>query len=95
MTMLNQNVLVRTHSAGVHYGTLFAREGKEVTLTNARRLWHWRGAFTLSAVATKGVKEGSIISETVPMILLTEAIEIILLTDQAAQNLMNFPAHEV
>ncbi|HAA04769.1 MAG TPA: hypothetical protein DCE18_15585, partial [Syntrophobacteraceae bacterium] len=47
-------VLVRTYCAGVHIGTLKSRDGKEVVLTNARRLWSWAGAFTLSAVCTKG-----------------------------------------
>jgi len=71
-------VLVRTYSAGVHIGTLKERNGKEVTLTNARRLWSWSGAFTLSAVATQGVdRANSRISVAVPEILLTEAIEII------------------
>jgi hypothetical protein len=71
-------VIVRTYSAGVHIGTLVKREGTEVTLSNARRLWKWEGAFTLSAVATQGVKRAnSRISVEVPEILLTQAIEII------------------
>ena len=75
-------VLVRTYSAGVHIGTLKERNGKEVTLTNARRLWSWSGAFTLSAVATQGVdRANSRISVAVPEILLTEGIEIIPVSD--------------
>lgn len=71
------DVLVRTHSAGVHIGTLKSRDGKEVVLENARRLYSWSGAFTLSAVATKGVdRKNSRISVAVPEILLTETIEI-------------------
>jgi hypothetical protein len=70
-------VLVRTYSAGVHIGTLAKREGREVSLTNARRLWSWSGAFTLSAVATKGVdRANSRISVNVPEIILLDAIEI-------------------
>lgn len=71
-------VIVRTYSAGVHIGTLKSRDGREVTLTNARRLWSWQGAFTLNAVATKGInREGSRISLPVPEILLLETIEIL------------------
>ena len=74
-------VLVRTFSAGVHIGTIKERKGKEVTLTNARRLWNWDGAFTLSAVATSGVdRKNSRISKPVSEIILTEAIEIIPIT---------------
>ena len=77
-TASSGEVIVRTYSAGVHIGTLKERNGKEVTLTTARRLWSWAGAFTLSAVATKGVdRANSRISVAVPEILLTEAIEVI------------------
>jgi hypothetical protein len=73
-----QEVIIRTYSAGVHIGTLKERNDRDVVLTNARRLWSWRGAFTLNAVATKGVnRSGSRISVPVPEITLTEAIEII------------------
>jgi hypothetical protein len=79
---IGDKVLVRTYSAGVHIGTLAKREGKEVTLTNAVRLWSWSGAFTLSAVATVGVdRKSSRISVPVPEILLTEAIEILPVAD--------------
>jgi hypothetical protein len=73
-----QEVIIRTYSAGVHIGTLKERNDRDVVLTTARRLWSWRGAFTLNAVATKGVnRSGSRISVPVPEITLTEAIEII------------------
>ena len=71
-------VIVRTYSAGVHIGTIKERDGKEVILLNARRLWQWQGAFTLNAVALSGVKRSnSRISAAVPTITLLEAIEII------------------
>ena len=75
---IGPEVLVRTYSAGVHIGTIMDRNGKEVTLANARRLWFWKGAFTLNAVALKGVnRKESRISNPVPTITLTEAIEIL------------------
>ena len=71
-------VIVRTYSAGVHVGAVKERNGQEVVLTNARRLWKWEGAFTLNAVATAGVKRNdSRISVPVPEITLIQAIEII------------------
>ena len=81
-------VVVRTYSAGVHVGTLAARDGKEVTLTDARRLWSWNGANTLHEIANAGVGNGSKVSETVSTVLLTEAIEIISATEAARANLM-------
>lgn len=81
-------VVVRTYSAGVHIGELAKRAGKDVTLKNARRLWRWSGANTLNEVATKGVDESyTRLSEPVAEITLTEAVEIIACTKEAASNL--------
>lgn len=79
--------IVRTYSAGVHAGELKSREGKEVVLTDAQRIWHWKGANTLHEIALRGVGPGSKISERVGEIALTEAIEIIEATDEARDNL--------
>jgi hypothetical protein len=76
-TKSNGHVIVRTYSAGVHYGQLVKRTGKEVELKNARRIWSWQGANTLHEVSLHGVAAGSKISERVPSITLTEAIEVI------------------
>lgn len=76
-------VLVRTYSAGVHFGELVSRKGGEVKLKNARRIWRWKGANTLSEVANNGIsKDYSRVSEAVSSIELLEAIEIIPLTKQ-------------
>jgi hypothetical protein len=76
----SQAVIVRTYSAGVHYGHLARRTGKEVELSGARRIWSWRGANTLHEIALRGVGAGSRVSERVESIVLTEAIEIIACT---------------
>jgi hypothetical protein len=82
--LIGTHCVVRTYSAGVHLGTVVAQNGTTVVLKDARRLYRWKGAFTLSAVATKGVdKDGSRISCAVPMIELTEAIELIPTSEQA------------
>jgi hypothetical protein len=86
-TKKQQYVVVRTFSAGVHVGVLAKRAGKEVTLATARRIWSWRGANTLSEISLRGVGSGSRVSEPVPEITLTEAIEIIPCTDAARANL--------
>lgn len=80
-------VLVRTYSAGVHFGYMTARDGKEVTLDKSRRIWRWYGANTLSEIATAGLdvkrsRVGAPVS-----IVLTEAIEIIDCTPEAVANL--------
>lgn len=76
-------VLVRTYSAGVHFGEMVSRKGKEITLANARRIWSWKGANTLHEISLHGVANGSRVSDAVASITLTEAIEIIPMTSEA------------
>jgi hypothetical protein len=89
-------VLVRTYSAGVHIGTLKERNGTEVKLTNARRIWKWAGAFTLSELATKGPSQPSEckISCVLESIILTQAIEIIAVTGVAKNIIEGLTAWE-
>lgn len=84
-------VLIRTYSAGVHIGTLASRDGREVTLTNARRIWSWKGANTLHEISLRGVASGSKVSEPVESILLLEAIEVIRCTEEARRRLEDTP----
>ena len=86
---LKDYVIVRTYSAGVFAGNLAKREGKEVVLKNARRLWYWDGAASLSQLALEGVKnpENCKFPEAVSEVLLTEAIEIIAVTKKAEKNI--------
>ncbi len=84
---MSKYCVVRTYSAGVHVGTLEMQNGKEVQLTNARRIWYWKGANTLHEIALHGVGPGSKVSETVPVISLTEATEIIPCSAEATENL--------
>lgn len=78
MITIGEFYLIRTYSAGVHFGTLLHKDGKEVTLGNARRLWSWTGALSLSEIASKGIDiKNSKVSVAVEEITLTEATEII------------------
>ena len=72
-------VLARTYSAGVFAGFLFRQDGKEVTLKNARRIWYWDGAASLSELAVRGTSKPDECKfpVAVPEVTLTEAIEII------------------
>lgn len=94
--MIGKTVLVRTYSAGVHMGTLAARDGKEVTLNNSKRIWYWDGAASLSQLAAEGTKKpkNCKIPAAVPEIILTEAIEIIAMTDQAIESIAQVPTWE-
>lgn len=73
---LGRYCIIRTYSAGVHCGVLKSWNGQEVILAEARRIWHWTGAFTLSEIATNGPTTAKL---SVPLaeMALTQAIEII------------------
>lgn len=83
-----QLVMIRTYSAGVHYGYLKERNGKEVTLLNATRVWYWSGAASLSQLSQEGSTKPTEckFSIQVPEILLLEAIEIIPISEKALTN---------
>ena len=91
---LGQKVIIRTYSAGVHYGVLSERCNKEVQLDSAIRLWYWKGACSLSQLASEGTKEKSSCKFSVKIgkILLTEAIEIIPCTEVACDSIEGVPA---
>ena len=80
-------VIVRTYSAGVHFGYLARREGKEVDLVRSRRIWRWGGAWTLSEIATSGLDARKSKVAAPVSITLTEAIEIIDCTPDAVASL--------
>lgn len=91
--LIGQYVIVRTYSAGVFAGTLSLKEGHEVELLNARRLWKWKGACSLSQLAEEGVKEPEEcrFPKEVSQVILTEVIEIIKVSDAARENIKNVP----
>lgn len=82
-------VLVRTIGAGVHVGLLARRDGMDVDLLDARRLWRWRGANTLNEVALHGVdmKSHTRLSEPVLSLSLPTAIEVIEVSESARASL--------
>ena len=93
---VGQYVIVRTYSAGVFAGTLEKREGKEVELSSARRLWYWAGAASLSELAQKGTKKPAACKfpVAVDQALLTEAVEILPVTEAARVSIESVPEWE-
>lgn len=50
-------VIVRATGAGCHAGELVSDRGQRIELRNARRLWRWYGAQTLSELAVYGASK--------------------------------------
>lgn len=83
-------VMIRTYSAGVHCGYLESREGKEVSLLDSIRIWKWEGAASLSQLAMEGTNNPSSCKFGMPIsttLILTEAIEVIEMTETAKQSI--------
>lgn len=91
--LIGQYCIVRTYSAGVFAGTLAARDGKEAIVTNARRIWYWDGAASLSELATSGTKKPGECKfpAAVESVLLTEVIEILPTTESARESIVAVP----
>jgi len=91
--VIGRYCMVRTNSAGVFAGTVESRNGKEVVLSNARRIWYWDGAASLSQLATSGTSKpkNCKFPEPVPEVMLTEAVEIIPITDVAKALIESVP----
>lgn len=88
--------MVRTYSAGVFAGYVEKRTGKEAVLRNARRIWRWAGAATLSQLATDGTSDPQNCKFpcAVDKITLTEVIEIIPMTKKAKKSIDEVPVWE-
>jgi hypothetical protein len=85
MAKKEKYVIVRTYSAGVFAGFLQSRSGQEVILTDARRLWYWAGASSLSQLAVDGTSRPNDCKfpVAVPRVELLQAIEILDVSEKA------------
>ncbi len=86
-------VIVRTKSAGVFAGYQKSRSGDEVVLVNARRIWYWDGAASLSQLSIDGTnKPGNCkFPEAVSSVLLLGVIEILYPTEKAQNSIEGVP----
>lgn len=82
-------VIVRCDRAGVFAGVLEEKEGREVTLTDCRRIWYWDGAASISQLAVDGTTNPRNCKFTVSVdeIIVLDAIEIIPCTEKAEKSI--------
>lgn len=85
--------MVRNTSAGVFAGYVESRNGKEVVLRNARRIWKWAGAASLSQLAMEGTSKPNECKFPIAVgrVVLTDAIEIINITERAKKSIEEVP----
>lgn len=89
----NQKYIIRCDRAGVFYAEIKERRGSEADLVNARRLWYWDGAASLSQLATEGVKapQNCKFTVIVPEMTVLGVIEIIPCTEAAGRSIEGVP----
>jgi len=94
---MDKRKIIRTYSAGVFFGEIESRNGKEVVLRNARRLWRWSGAASLSQLAVEGTSnpKDCKFPVAVDRIELMEVIEIDDVTLKAAESIDGVPIWRV
>lgn len=90
-------VIIRTYSAGVHFGKLVSEEkcegGYHVILENTRRIWKWSGANSLSELASMGTSNPAECNFSMPVTKNKMfAIEIISMTEEAIENIKAVPS---
>jgi hypothetical protein len=85
--------IVRTYSAGVFAGYIESRNGQEVIMKDARRIWYWDGAASLSQLAMEGTTkpENCKFPCKVDRVELLQVIEILSVTDKAKKSINEVP----
>lgn len=87
--------LVRSESAGVFFG--YVKEHDRTTgcvvMNNARRVWYWSGAASLSQLAIDGTSKPKDCKfpAALPVLTIAKVIEVIPMTSTSAQSLSGVP----
>lgn len=86
---IGKYVIVRTYSAGVFYGKLEKMDGQEAVLSNARRIWYWAGAASLSQLSKEGTSDAEHCKFPIAVdaVHLLQVIEVLPLTEIAKNSL--------
>ena len=88
--METKRYIVRARGSGVWAGEISERNSETaVTMINARRLWRWSGASSLSELAKSGVyrPQKCLFPVKVDEVYITNVLEIITMTNDAWENI--------
>ena len=89
----NKFCIIRCNRAGVFFAKVRKLDVDVAELTEARRLWYWDGAASLSQLAMEGVKRpgNCKFTVTVPAMTVLGVIEVIPCTDEAVESIKGVP----
>ena len=92
---IGRYVIVRTYSAGVWFGKVLKKEGNEIILGDAKRMFYWEAkkSISLSAVARYGLTDSSRICPKVKQVWL-QPIELIDCEANVIEQIKNFAETE-
>ena len=62
--LLGKKIIARIDRAGVFHGTLDYIDGEIIRLKDARRIYYWNGALSVTDIAAKGITGGKV---TIPV----------------------------
>ena len=84
---MDKYYIIRGDRSGVFFGNIKEKNGREITITNCRRIWYWDGAASISQLALEGVKNPNNckFTVTVPELTILDAIEIIPCSETAVK----------
>ena len=92
--LIGKPVIIRARDAGVHFGTLESVDGQVVMLSDARRLWRFWCAesISLTGVALHGLadREEVQICGTIDLMAIRGWCEIIPVAKKAAKNIADY-----
>ena len=63
-SLLNKKIIARIDRAGVFHGTLDYIDNEIIRLKDARRIYYWNGALSVTDIAAKGITGGKV---TIPV----------------------------
>lgn len=92
--MISDRKLIRCRWSGVFFGEVVERNGQEVIISNARRIWRWKGARTLSELASFGTTSPNDCKFPAPCetdIQVLDAIEVLDVSLKAEESLDSVP----
>ena len=86
-------VIVRGDKSGVFAGYLAEKNGKEIKLTKARKLWYWDGAAAVEQLSFDGVSkpENCKFTLIVDEIIILDSIQVLKCTKKAKENIERIP----
>lgn len=87
--MIGKYCVVRGRDSGVFAGTVKEIQGQQVLMGNARRIWYWDGAASISQLAKDGTAAPENCKFTVRLdsMLILDVVEVIPCTQKAMESI--------